>query len=238
MQHVSSGCQASERQAKRARRQGTPVTPDRVNCRSPPTDAVGARQDQELFAHAGARRRPAARKRGCPKLWPCGCRRRRVLATATLTRYAGRVAGNEDGKGASDAFHVLIPSMPGYGVLRQADENRLGPERTGRAWTEDSATSAAVMIGAGTGNCGGKQRSFSLLLTNQIDQGGVVHTEAAVVFNNEHGRRQILQHMLDISCAHRCLLARSAIVKLRGSFARALRICHMTGRLRPALTST
>ena len=32
---------------------GHPVTPDGVNCRPTPTDAVGVRQDQGLFAHAG-----------------------------------------------------------------------------------------------------------------------------------------------------------------------------------------
>jgi Epoxide hydrolase N terminus len=30
-----------------------------------------------------------------------------------------------------DAFHVVIPSMPGYGVLGEADEHRLGPRADG-----------------------------------------------------------------------------------------------------------
>ena len=41
------------------------------------------------------------------------------------------------GGSASDAFHVVIPSMPGYGFLSQADHDRLGPSahcaRLGRA---------------------------------------------------------------------------------------------------------
>jgi hypothetical protein len=31
------------------------------------------------------------------------------------------------GASASDAFHLVIPSIPGYGVFRQADHHRLGP---------------------------------------------------------------------------------------------------------------
>ena len=41
------------------------------------------------------------------------------------------------GGSAADAFDVVIPSMPGYGFLRQADQHRLGPRahgpRLGRA---------------------------------------------------------------------------------------------------------
>ncbi len=41
------------------------------------------------------------------------------------------------GGSASDAFDLVIPSMPGYGFLRQADHDRLGPRphraRLGRA---------------------------------------------------------------------------------------------------------
>src|SRR5215218_8220291 len=40
------------------------------------------------------------------------------------------------GASASDAFHVIIPSMPGYGFSGKPTETGWGPERMGRAWAE------------------------------------------------------------------------------------------------------
>ena len=40
------------------------------------------------------------------------------------------------GASAADAFHVVIPSMPGYGFSGKPTETGWGPERMGRAWTE------------------------------------------------------------------------------------------------------
>ncbi|WP_446211442.1 epoxide hydrolase family protein [Micromonospora sp. IBSANI012] len=40
------------------------------------------------------------------------------------------------GGSPSDAFHVVIPSMPGYGFSGKPSEPGWGPERTARAWTE------------------------------------------------------------------------------------------------------
>ena len=40
------------------------------------------------------------------------------------------------GGSASDAFHVVIPSMPGYGFSAKPAAPGWGPERMGRAWTE------------------------------------------------------------------------------------------------------
>ena len=40
------------------------------------------------------------------------------------------------GGSASDAFHVVIPSMPGYGFSGKADEHGWDPERMRRAWAE------------------------------------------------------------------------------------------------------
>src|SRR5215207_7860742 len=37
---------------------------------------------------------------------------------------------------ASDAFHVVIPSMPGYGFSGKPTSTGWGPERMGRAWAE------------------------------------------------------------------------------------------------------
>jgi len=37
------------------------------------------------------------------------------------------------GASASDAFHLVIPSMPGYGFSGKPTP-RLGPQRIGRAW--------------------------------------------------------------------------------------------------------
>ncbi|HET8623271.1 MAG TPA: alpha/beta fold hydrolase [Gemmatimonadales bacterium] len=37
---------------------------------------------------------------------------------------------------ASDAFHVVIPSMPGYGFSGKPTRTGWGPERIGRAWAE------------------------------------------------------------------------------------------------------
>ena len=38
------------------------------------------------------------------------------------------------GGGAADAFHVVIPSMPGYGFSGKPTETGWGPERIARAW--------------------------------------------------------------------------------------------------------
>ena len=40
------------------------------------------------------------------------------------------------GGSAEDAFHVVIPSMPGYGFSGKPTSTGWGPERMGRAWTE------------------------------------------------------------------------------------------------------
>jgi pimeloyl-ACP methyl ester carboxylesterase len=40
------------------------------------------------------------------------------------------------GRTASDAFHLVIPSMPGYGYSSKPREKGWGPERIARAWTE------------------------------------------------------------------------------------------------------
>jgi pimeloyl-ACP methyl ester carboxylesterase len=40
------------------------------------------------------------------------------------------------GGSASDAFHVVIPSMPGYGFSGKPETTGWGPERMGRAWAE------------------------------------------------------------------------------------------------------
>jgi pimeloyl-ACP methyl ester carboxylesterase len=41
-----------------------------------------------------------------------------------------------DGASASDAFDVVIPSMPGYGFSGKPTSTGWGPERMGRAWAE------------------------------------------------------------------------------------------------------
>jgi pimeloyl-ACP methyl ester carboxylesterase len=40
------------------------------------------------------------------------------------------------GASAADAFHVVIPSMPGYGFSGKPPSTGWGPERIGRAWAE------------------------------------------------------------------------------------------------------
>jgi pimeloyl-ACP methyl ester carboxylesterase len=40
------------------------------------------------------------------------------------------------GGDASDAFHVVVPSMPGYGFSGKPTSTGWGPERMGRAWAE------------------------------------------------------------------------------------------------------
>src|SRR6184192_3091724 len=42
----------------------------------------------------------------------------------------------EHGASAADAFHVVIPSMPGYGFSGKPTSTGWGPERMGRAWAE------------------------------------------------------------------------------------------------------
>jgi pimeloyl-ACP methyl ester carboxylesterase len=41
-----------------------------------------------------------------------------------------------NGASASDAFHVVVPSMPGYGFSGKPTSTGWGPERMGRAWAE------------------------------------------------------------------------------------------------------
>src|SRR5262249_15697938 len=41
-----------------------------------------------------------------------------------------------DGASASDAFDVVIPSMPGYGFSGKPTETGWGPERMARAWAQ------------------------------------------------------------------------------------------------------
>jgi pimeloyl-ACP methyl ester carboxylesterase len=41
-----------------------------------------------------------------------------------------------NGASAGDAFHVVIPSMPGYGFSGKPTSTGWGPERMGRAWAE------------------------------------------------------------------------------------------------------
>ena len=40
------------------------------------------------------------------------------------------------GASASDAFHLVVPSMPGYGFSGKPTSTGWGPERMGRAWAE------------------------------------------------------------------------------------------------------
>ncbi|MGF6722212.1 pimeloyl-ACP methyl ester carboxylesterase [Paraburkholderia sp. GAS41] len=40
------------------------------------------------------------------------------------------------GASASDAFHLVIPSLPGYGFSGKPTETGWGPERTARAWVQ------------------------------------------------------------------------------------------------------
>src|SRR5688572_31013278 len=40
------------------------------------------------------------------------------------------------GAGASDAFHLVIPSMPGYGFSGRPKDRGWGPDRIARAWAE------------------------------------------------------------------------------------------------------
>jgi pimeloyl-ACP methyl ester carboxylesterase len=40
------------------------------------------------------------------------------------------------GASAADAFHVVVPSMPGYGFSGKPTSTGWGPERMGRAWAE------------------------------------------------------------------------------------------------------
>ncbi len=49
------------------------------------------------------------------------------------------------GGSAEDAFHVVIPSMPGYGFSGKPTSTGWGPERMGRAWAELMSASATTV---------------------------------------------------------------------------------------------
>ena len=52
-------------------------------------------------------------------------------------KIIGRLADpTAHGGSAADAFHVVIPSMPGYGFSGKPTSTGWGPERMGRAWAE------------------------------------------------------------------------------------------------------
>jgi pimeloyl-ACP methyl ester carboxylesterase len=64
---------------------------------------------------------------------------RRISTRSNFSRITkpGRFANpTAHGANASDAFHVVIPSMPGYGFSDTPATTGWGPERVGRAWAE------------------------------------------------------------------------------------------------------
>jgi pimeloyl-ACP methyl ester carboxylesterase len=59
------------------------------------------------------------------------------------------------GGSASDAFHVVIPNMPGYGFSGKPTETGWGPERIGRAWVELMKRLGYTQFVASGGDWGG-----------------------------------------------------------------------------------
>jgi hypothetical protein len=55
---------------------------------------------------------------------------------AELAELRRRVNPTAHGASASDAFHLVIPSMPGYGFSGKPTTTGWGPERIARAWAE------------------------------------------------------------------------------------------------------
>ena len=73
------------------------------------------------------------------------------------------------GASASDAFHVVIPSMPGYGFSAKPTQTGWGPERMARAWDElmkrvgyspvkAGAIESAAGVNGQEGACFGRQQ--------------------------------------------------------------------------------
>jgi pimeloyl-ACP methyl ester carboxylesterase len=58
------------------------------------------------------------------------------------------------GASASDAFHLVIPSMPGYGFSGKPASTGWGPERMGRAWAELMGRLGYTRYGAQGGDWG------------------------------------------------------------------------------------
>ena len=59
------------------------------------------------------------------------------------------------GASASDAFHVVIPSMPGYGYSGKPTTTGWGPDRIARAWTELMKRLGYTEFAAAGGDWGG-----------------------------------------------------------------------------------
>jgi len=59
------------------------------------------------------------------------------------------------GGSASDAFHVVIPNMPGYGFSGKPTETGWGPERIGRSWVELMKRLGYTQFVASGGDWGG-----------------------------------------------------------------------------------
>ncbi|SAK67151.1 epoxide hydrolase [Caballeronia calidae] len=74
------------------------------------------------------------------------------------------------GASASDAFHLVIPSLPGYGLSGKPGETGWGPERTARAWVTlmkrlgyDRFAAQGGDLGGVVANVMGKQAPPALL---------------------------------------------------------------------------
>src|SRR4051812_42183051 len=59
------------------------------------------------------------------------------------------------GGSASDAFHVVIPNMPGYGFTGKPTTTGWGPDRIGRAWVELMTRLGYAQFVAAGGDWGG-----------------------------------------------------------------------------------
>src|SRR5690606_39678255 len=55
----------------------------------------------------------------------------------SFSRYwSSDVCSSDLGASTTGAFHLVIPSMPGYGFSGKPTSTGCGPERMGRAWAE------------------------------------------------------------------------------------------------------
>jgi pimeloyl-ACP methyl ester carboxylesterase len=67
------------------------------------------------------------------------------------------------GASASDAFHLVIPSMPGYGYSGKPTASGWGPERIAKAWVVLMEISCASVLGGAPPLCVGRSHPLSLI---------------------------------------------------------------------------
>ena len=120
------------------------------------------------------------------------------LRVAEGRRSADRSHGSR-GKGAKDAFHLVLPSIPGFGFSREAEHTGWNPRRIARAWDVlmkrlgyTRYVSQGGDWGAIISDAMGRQAPAGLLgiHVNRIERATTIPPEVAKALRNGDPRRR------------------------------------------------